>query len=167
MVTQFSSRIGGKFINPTLNLNVKSNPKYIAYHNSTFEEVYVAAGVTSISDLESFPTVTLDRLAFPTFENDFYEPTADAVNGLVIAIHQMWATKVEFKDIALSESGGRGKIIYTLYDHFGLDAADKAKFGGYPVVGDGFKAWYILQHYRNAKPLLIEIEYPIEFIFGD
>lgn len=48
-----------------------------------------------------------------------------------------------------------------------LDAPDIEKFGGYSFLGDGFKAWYILQHYRNAKPFVTEVKisYPISISF--
>ena len=46
-------------------------------------------------------------------------------------------------------------------------APDIVKFGDKPFAGDGFKAWYILQHYRNAKPFVTEVKisYPISISF--
>ena len=53
-------------------------------------------------------------------------------------------------------------VHYTLYDHFGLDWADIRKHGDdhipLPSTGNGFKAWYILQHYRSAKPFITKID---------
>jgi Protein of unknown function (DUF3289) len=167
MVDKFVDGSGGTFKNTTLDLAVLNNPNYKAYHESTFNQIFQTAGNISISQLKDFPTVSLSRLNFPTFENDFYVPSPDLVNGLVIAIHQMWASKVEFKNVYLDKNKGKATMVYTMYDHFGLDWQDILKFGNSPIVGDGFKSWYILQHYRSAKPFISEIkfEYPIELTF--
>ncbi len=46
-------------------------------------------------------------------------------------------------------------------NHFGLDWEDIEKHGNDRIpqhrTGDFFKAWYILQHYRNAKPFITEM----------
>ncbi len=120
------------------------------------------AGGLSIDNLKNYPKMTLNRFSFPTL-------SPDIINGLVIAIHQVWAAKIELKNVVINNTtkAGKGTLVFTMYDHFGLDAPDIEKFGGYPYLGDGFKAWYILQHYRNAKPFVTEIKisYPIQIKF--
>lgn len=53
-------------------------------------------------------------------------------------------------------------LVYTFYDHFSLDWEDVVKNGGRRLpqyhTGDFFKAWYVLQHYRNAKPFITEMQ---------
>ncbi|WP_423775259.1 DUF3289 family protein [Chryseobacterium taklimakanense] len=60
-------------------------------------------------------------------------------------------------------------IFNTFYDHFGLDRDDIVKHRKDRIpqyhTGDFFKAWYILQHYRNAKPFITEITRKV-FIAG-
>jgi len=50
-----------------------------------------------------------------------------------------------------------------LYDHFGLDESDIEKFG----FAEGFRSWYILQHYINYnkayKPFLTLMEFDTTF----
>lgn len=63
----------------------------------------------------------------------------------------------------MSDSGHHwnATLKYTFYDHFGLDWEDIKKHGDgiFPKyhTGDEFKAWYILQHYRTAKPFVTEM----------
>jgi hypothetical protein len=57
--------------------------------------------------------------------------------------------------------------IHTFYDHFGLDWVDVVKLGNQQLpmnAGDNFKAWYILQHYRKAKPFITEITLKVGLI---
>lgn len=52
-------------------------------------------------------------------------------------------------------------MIFTLYDHFGLDQADVEKFG----FEAGFRSWYVLQHYSEYnyayKPFLTMMEFDV------
>ena len=66
-----------------------------------------------------------------------------------------------------------GTLVYTMTDDFGLDWNDIVLHGedhipptlGYYNTGDRFKAWYILQHYRTAKPFFVEVR--LEYKFDD
>jgi Protein of unknown function (DUF3289) len=167
MVDRFALGLGSTFTNTDLNAAVKANQAYVHFHENTLTKIQEVAGGLSISKLKEFPKITLNRLHFPVL--DGWLPSHELINGLVIAIHQVWAAKIEFKEVKLDYKNytGTGTLVYTLYDHFGLDWEDVLKFQDYPIAGNGFKAWYILQHYRTAKPFITEIkfEYPLILSF--
>jgi len=60
-------------------------------------------------------------------------------------------------------------------DDFGLDWDDILQHGNdhlpptasWYTTGDRFKAWYILQHYRSAKPFFVEVKLEYDIIGGD
>lgn len=54
----------------------------------------------------------------------------------------------------IDSSTGRWKvtICFEIVDHFGLDAGDAIDFQPYPIVGDWFAAWWVLQHQRGYIP---------------
>ena len=162
MVERFYVGAGGYFKDNNLNEEVKANPNFVTYHNKFLANFQSIAKNTPINKLAGFKPMNISRFSFPTIGEDL-------LKGMVIIMHQVWAIKISLKDVKLNykSNTGNAKLVYTLYDHFGLDWEDVIKFGNYPIAGDGFKAWYILQHYRNAKPFITEvvIEYPMNFIF--
>jgi hypothetical protein len=84
----------------------------------------------------------------------------DKATGLGITIHQVWRAKAELENFRIKHttSHGHADLVYTLYDHCGLDWEDIVKHGGDRLpwyhTGDFFKAWYIQQHYRSARPFI-------------
>ncbi|HIF9518966.1 TPA: DUF3289 family protein, partial [Photobacterium damselae] len=62
----------------------------------------------------------------------------------------------------------RGNFRYEIQDHFGLDAPDvnhnagDGLFKQYEYL-DGFRSWYLLQHYvgYNYKPFITEIRFEL------
>lgn len=56
---------------------------------------------------------------------------------------------------------GNGKwyadITAVIHDHWGLDKNDALKFQNKPVVGDGFAAWWLLQHTRGYQPFVTTV----------
>ena len=87
----------------------------------------------------------------------------DKIGGLGITVHQVWSSKAELKNYRIDSAGQHWMctLKYTFYDHFGLDWEDIEKHGSDRIplyhTGDQFKAWFILQHYRSAKPFITEI----------
>ena len=88
----------------------------------------------------------------------------DKATGLGITVHQVWAVKAEIENLRLNSGGPfwQFDLVYTFYDHFGLDWPDVVKNGDRIVpmyhTGDFFKCWYILQHYRSARPFITEMK---------
>ena len=67
--------------------------------------------------------------------------------GLAMALHALWSAKIELTNF--SASGGRysGTLVYTFYDHFGLNKDDVTTFAPAGFIR-GFQSWYILQRYE-------------------
>ena len=75
----------------------------------------------------------------------------------------MGGVKIEVTNFSVSGSVYTCKLHYTFYDHFGLDSPDVEKYG----FLDGFKGWFILQHYSKYegtyKPFLTLMEFDVTF----
>lgn len=72
------------------------------------------------------------------------------------------ATEVVITDYELDGNSYKVKYRVTLWDHFGLDLPDIQpwKFAGYL---DGFRAWFVLQHFLGYKPFITKITFTKEF----
>jgi hypothetical protein len=91
------------------------------------------------------------------------EGQRNMIEGVAIAVGDVWATEAV---ITRYESDKRKKeytVGYkvTLWDHFGLNIEDLVE--KLPRLFDGFKAWFILQHFRGYKPFITKIEFDKEF----
>ena len=99
--------------------------------------------------------------------NKIYQPVyntvSDKINGLTICIDGLWGNQIEVKEYNKTGNSYSGTLVFTLYDHFGLDAADVEKYGFLA----GFKSWYILQHNEEYngeyKPFVTVINFEVPF----
>ncbi len=97
--------------------------------------------------------------------NNVYQPVyntwLDKTNGLTICIDGLWGNKIEVISYSINDNSYSYTLRYTLYDHFGLDQADVEEYG----YLDGFRSWYILQHYSGYnsayRPFLTMIEFDV------
>lgn len=154
MVEHFIGASGTAFEDSTLNDEVRNNPAFTEYHEHFCQAL--AHGIAACDyDLNRIKPVSMRLLNFSSLP--------DKIGGLGITIHQVWSVIADLSDFVVNCGTRRwsGRLHYTLYDHFGLDWADVVKHGGdwlpLPGTGNGFKAWYILQHYRKARPFVTEI----------
>ncbi len=154
MLQRFVSGSGETYESETLNSQVRKNPAFLDYHRSFGGDLASALGACNY-DPNQIKQLPMKLLNFSSF--------SDKIGGLGITIHQVWSARAEISNFSL-HCGTRiwsCNVHYTLYDHFGLDWADIRKHGDdhipLPSTGNGFKAWYILQHYRSAKPFLTRI----------
>lgn len=154
MVDHFVGASGTAFEDTTLNDEVRTNPAFTRYHERFCQDLAGAIAACNY-DLNRIKPVSMELLNFSSL--------SDKIGGLGITIHQVWSAIAELSDFVVNCGTRRwsGRLHYTLYDHFGLDWADIEKHGGdhmpRPGTGNGFKAWYILQHYRQARPFITEI----------
>ncbi len=155
MEEKFCAGGGGTYCSDILNKEVVKNSATEAY-NTSFINDFRAALKVAAYDPNAMPLISMKLLNFSSFW--------DKVSGLGITIHQVWSAKAELKNYLYNEAKKtwKGEIHYTFYDHFGLDWEDILKHGGDMIpqyhTGDFFKAWYILQHYRSAKPFITEVK---------
>ncbi|EHR72523.1 Protein of unknown function (DUF3289) [Burkholderiales bacterium JOSHI_001] len=151
MAQRFCDGTGGTFTSATLDAEVYNHPTFGSYHRA-FEKRLLRALHDAGWDLAGLAPLTMDLLNFSSFW--------DKATGLGITIHQVWSVKAELADYTvLCETGNwSARLQYSFYDHFGLDWEDVLKHGEDRVpqyhTGDLFKAWYILQHWRNARPFI-------------
>jgi hypothetical protein len=110
-----------------------------------------------------------------------FDDATDKVNGLGIAIHDVWSAKGEVTSLKICASTRSycGNLKFYLFDDYGLDRADiistnQQWSASIPLIWtkDGFHAWYILQHFkcpsRNAnyslhRPFITEVIINVPF----
>lgn len=167
---RFCKGTGGTFKNDKLDFEVRHHDNTRAFVGD-FEKLLRKAVVACKCDLAKLTPLPIGRYAF----NSFW----DKATGLGILIHDIWSIKVELMNYTatwdkITQTGAfYGDMVFTLTDDFGLDWNDIVQHGkdrmpptaGYYNTGDRFKAWYILQHYRNAKPFFVEVK--LEYDFDD
>lgn len=95
------------------------------------------------SELYVFAQTSIPHLSY-NFNNLF--------NGLMLAVHDMWATEIRVKNYRVQNNIFRGTMSFTLYDHFGLDPSDMAPLDSqgdpqFNATLSGMRSWFILQHY--------------------
>ncbi len=153
MANHFTQGIGGTYKNEILDNEIANNSAFVSYHNDFLKTLKTELKNASY-DPSNISTIPMSLLNFSSFW--------DKVSGLGITVHQVWSVKAELKNYSHNSCTGlwSGTLQYTFYDHFGLDWDDIVKHGEDRIpqyhTGDFFKAWYILQHYRSAKPFITE-----------
>lgn len=87
----------------------------------------------------------------PALQNDWtpnFSTKQDSLMGLRVLINDIWGYDIEIEKYQITGNTISGKLKIIFFDHFGLDDNDIKKFGN-SLNGDGFKAWYFLQHYKG------------------
>lgn len=168
MQKQFADGIGGTYSNKKiLDTIVRGNPAFDVFHRQFLEKLIpvISRKIKSYDPSANAPFSSPPLLAFnpPLTMNLLnFSSIWDKMSGLGITVHQVWSVKAELYNLKIRHGYWVGQLEYTFYDHFGLDWPDVLKTQNtlLPhnlVAGDGFKAWYILQHYRSAKPFITEM----------
>lgn len=159
MYNKFIKGTKGNYKSKILNRIIGKHPAFVKY-DFDFNNKLNSLIKSTIHRPHSVKPILMDDLDFSSFW--------DKVGGLGITIHQVWSIKAELIDFSISDSGRWSATLkYTLYDHFGLDLEDIKKHGNdtFPSEGTGlgFCSWYILQHYRKAKPFITEVNVLVRF----
>ncbi len=155
MADRFKSGTGGTYKSDVLNKEISNNPAFVKY-NIKFLEQFKTELKNKKYDPSKMKIITMELLNFSSFW--------DKLSGLGITVHQVWSVKAEISDYSYNKCTKMwsGKLNYIFYDHFGLDLDDIVKHGNDKIpqyhTGDFFKAWYILQHYRSARPFITEMK---------
>lgn len=162
MADRFGKGLGGTYKSDTLNRVIANNPAIIKFHNEFLKDLKSALSSASY-DASRISEIEMGRLNFSSL--------LDKITGLGITIHQVWSIKAELTNYTYNECTKvwKGQLVYTFYDHFGLDWNDIILHGNARIpqyqTGNCFKAWYILQHYRKAKPFITEFSKTVN-VFG-
>lgn len=80
-------------------------------------------------------------------------PNAKVQDGKIrILINDVLGFDIEIEKYKIEDSEISGTLIIKFFDNFGLDDDDISKFGN-KLNGDGFNAWYFIQHYNGFRPV--------------
>lgn len=172
MIDKFQRNEGGVYENPVLTQEVEKHPSTLRY--CTQLEEYIREKLTEyqgdigrLHDTKVYDKGSQgDRRGLKSFS---LTPQYDGgiikaekrgnllLNGLAIALGDIWAAQVLVPEYKLYEDG-RYSLEYrvTLWDHFGLNYGD-LKISRELI--DGFVAWFILQHFRGYKPFITKITF--------
>ena len=86
----------------------------------------------------------------------------DNTNGLVITVHDTWATHITLESLEVTGDSYRAKVHYRIQDHFGLDDADVQNelFRQFRI----FRLWFVLQRWDlyGYKPFITEMNATVE-----
>jgi hypothetical protein len=160
MQARFASGVGGTYRSSVLDAEIADNDAFEEFHEHFLLQLKAALKNAKYDPLR-IKVITMNLLSFHSFW--------DKVSGLGITVHQVWSTKAEVENYYLSGGFWMCDLIYTFYDHFGLDWPDIEKHGEDRIpqyhTGDFFKAWYILKQYRSAVPFITEMKRKV-FIVG-
>jgi hypothetical protein len=150
MIDHFMTGTGYDYSNSTLTQKVYEHASTQTYIDDVKEEIdeLLDEYNGNISYLQYYVLTRDDNplVQHMTTPIIIYEPVyntpADIITGLTICIDSLWGNMIEVKSYTLNGSSYSGTLHFTLYDHFGLNAADIETYGDLT----GFRYWYILQH---------------------
>lgn len=184
MIDKFQRNEGGVYESQLLTKNIENHPSTIRYCKGGKRDGIETYIHQQLKDNDGDISKLLDETIYwkdidskrgqkkvfsatPLFPGDIpligsKEKIRNATDGYTIALNDIWATEVAITDYTLN--GKDYKVTYrvTLWDHFGLDLPDiqPGKVAGYL---DGFRAWFILQHFLGYKPFITKITFTKEF----
>ncbi|QLO06948.1 DUF3289 family protein (plasmid) [Citrobacter freundii] len=99
----------------------------------------------------------LSKAVLPKFDR-----LIDRTNGLVISVHDTWATHITLESLEVTGNSYRAKVHYRIQDHFGLDDTDVQNelFREFRI----FRLWFVLQRWQEYgyKPFITEMNVTVE-----
>lgn len=91
-----------------------------------------------------------------------FDRVNDFTSGLVIVVHDTWATHITLESLEVSDDSYRARVHYRIQDHFDLDDADVLN----PVYREFriFRLWFALQRWNEYgyKPFITEMNAIVE-----
>lgn len=110
-----------------------------------------------LKDKEKFKDEIGNYSVLPKFDRQI-----DKTNGLVITVHDTWATHITLVSLQVSGNSYRATVHYRVQDHFGLDDDDILN----PVYREAriFRIWFVLQRYvkYGYKPFITEMNATVD-----
>lgn len=172
MIAKFEKSEGGEYRNQALTNAVKAHDSTIKFSDTIIKDVK-----SKLSQIDGdINKLKLDELMWmykktAGFRLPIFNTAWDKVEGLTIAINDVWAGRAEITKYDKFGKFYKGNIRVTLYDHFGLDYPDigpdstSGRTKPYGLLA-GFRSWFVLQHYDKFayKPFMtvIELDYPFQ-----
>lgn len=154
LIGHFKGSTGTPFSNAYMDQKLKEHPSFHTFVYQKGEGVLdnlikqlrkILGNINKIYILQKGEIIS-DRTKFNTFK--------DKLNGMTLAVDDTSAYEVYVDDYKLTAPNTFNcNLRIIVYDNYGLDAADIAKYGTIA----GFRAWYVLQHVRGYKPFLTKM----------
>ncbi|YCH30856.1 DUF3289 family protein [Erwinia sp. D4-22] len=161
MLQHFQSANGMPFNDMDLNAAYQAqiindntqNSTLIAIRDEISTRIDYENGILPLDSIPFISKQIKDRI-LPKFDSII----VDKINGLGIAVHDVYATRIELLSLEIGEKGWRAQIKYSGQDHFGLDVNDiqQVKFNQFQF----FRIWFILQRFDQFgfRPFLTNME---------
>lgn len=154
LIGHFKGSTGTPFSNAYMDQKLKEHPSFHTFvyqkdkgvlDNLKKQLKKVLGNIKRVKLLQE-GEIRSDRTKFNTLK--------DKLNGMTLAVDDTSAYEVYVDDYKLTAPNTFNcNLRIIVYDNYGLDAADIAKYGTIA----GFRAWYVLQHVRGYKPFLTKM----------
>jgi hypothetical protein len=159
MIQKFKDKTGGTYENDVLNQKVASSS---SLHNFIINFVNILESTLESvgGNIDNIANIDLGDMR-PKFNGGY-----NKFHGLQILINDTEYTEIELDGFRISSDGKRTAILtLIIHDHFGLDKNDALNYQDEPIVGEGFAAWWILQHKRAYKPFetIVKVKKKLEW----
>lgn len=153
MIDRFQENTGQEYSSTALDKAAREHKRYVAFRKELNAQLpsAIARCKGNLNKLVLNVDINMrSRLLFNT--------NSDKINGLTIAVNDVWAWTVEITQFLLNGKFYTGQYRVTMYDHFGLDEPDVDNSKIYGVLA-GFRSWFILQHYVGFayRPFITKI----------
>ena len=114
--------------------------------------------VVKLDFLVAIPSIYLTnykKYAKLSNNTNLYLPTFgfnNGVPGLSLAINGWYGNKIEIESFEINGNQYYGTLLFTFYDHFGLDTQDLSQIHQFNLTCGyfpGFRQWFIIQHWND------------------
>lgn len=164
MITHMQENSGTPYSSPQLDMALKEQILNDHSENSSLSRIEKALNIDISYEYGFIPlskkgslTAAIQGTVLPKFNRSI-----DNTNGLVIAVHDTWATHITLESLEVDGDSYRAKVHYRVQDHFGLDEADIIN----PVYREFriFRLWFALQRWDKYgyKPFITEMNTTVE-----
>lgn len=166
MITHMQGNSGTPYSSPLLDkalreqiLNDRSEKSSLLSINNTIKKSidYDYGYIPLVFESSFREGIRNDGVVLPKFNR-----AIDNTNGLVITVHDTWATHITLESLEVTGDSYRAKVHYRIQDHFGLDDADVQNelFRQFRI----FRLWFVLQRWDlyGYKPFITEMNATVE-----
>ncbi|WP_339009603.1 type VI secretion system PAAR protein [Aeromonas popoffii] len=159
LINHFEGSSGTTYTDPLLDKAMKTHVTTQTFTNRIQtligERLTAGDGALSPDDREPIQAGLNNSVSLPKFDT-----LADWVNGLGIAVHDVYAVKVELTELEYKGREFRGILTYQVQDHFGLDDLDVNGGKRFEYLAP-FRSWFLLQRYNRYayKPFITEMNF--------
>ncbi|GLT17764.1 hypothetical protein GCM10007938_15420 [Vibrio zhanjiangensis] len=179
MVDKFERNEGGYYSNPSLTSALKEHETTANFHQAlkkcleeSLKNGKLPDDILGISSQYMMSSKGKPLPRFLVGSPIKLDPHPNLSDGTVLSVHGIWSMKVYVEMLEYKGRQVRGKFRYEIQDHFGLDVRDidhnsfddvKENDGKPYEWLEGFRSWYILQHYKGygIKPFITEISFEL------